>query len=201
VLFEQFSDTARFLTDSPLLKTGIDIAIEWSPEIFFPRPEDDYTSGLVNIELYVLNEMKWEPHKRDSKLKSNIPNTGNTTVVIPSTVRGFKTSLAVIKITLIEGDVYSQDIADWTNMGYTESDSLDKECTGWWSTESSDDIRVLLINRLPACPPTVRSAIIDALYTEEIQMREYQKLFHPDAVRCFRQATITLLVLLCITCL
>lgn len=199
MLFEQFSDTARFVTDFiPMLKSGVEITIEWSPEMFFPRPEDDYKSGFVKIELFVLdkNTMKWIPHRTSSMLKSNVPNTGNATVIIPGGIKQFDSALAVIKISLVGGNTFSKDIAEWTNMGYTESDAgvMRKACNGWSNRESASNIGVLLRNRLPACPPTVRSAILDALYLEEVQMVDYKKFFHPDAVRCFHQATITQLV-------
>jgi len=183
-----------------MLRTGLEITIEWSPELFFPRPEDDYKSGLVKIELFILNKgtMKWMLH-RFGDLKSNVSNTGNTTVIIPKAVKNFDSDLAVMRITLSNGNKYSKDIAEWTNMGYTESNpgSLNKACFTWCNQETSDDIHLLLESRLPACPPTVRSALIDPLYMEEVQVNHYQKFFHPDAVRCFRQATITQLVKKC----
>ena len=154
VSFEQFSE-ANFLTDTPMLKSDIDIAVEWDPDIFFVAAINNQ-SVTVNLDLFKFdkNMMKWNFY---IKLKSDVPNTGNANVTIPISVTRFAPDLVAIRISLSEEVITQQpsfkDIAEWTNMGYTEGNKnqMNKACLAWALKEG--EIGSTISGRLPPCPP------------------------------------------------
>ena len=197
MFFEQLSE-ANIITDTPMLKSGIDILLEWDPDIFLAAVNDDQ-SVTVDIDLFKFdkNMMKWIFYVQ---LKSNVPNTGNANISIPLSITRVAPDLVVIRVTLNEEVLvqhpYLKNIAEWTNLAYTEGNEnqKNKACLSWAIREGN--IGPDLSDRLPPCPPTVQAAILDTLYVEDFQINHYRNFFHPNADRCFRQATFTVLVIL-----
>ena len=195
VFFEQLSE-ANFLTDTPMLNSGIDIPLEWDPDIFLVAVNDNQ-SVTINLDLFKFdkNMMKWTFY---AQLKSNVPNTGNANISLPASVTRVAPDLVAVRITLSEEvivhDPCLKDIAEWTNLVYTEGNDNQnyRACLSWAIKEG--DIGSMLSNRLPSCPPNVRTAILDTMYAEDFRINHYRNFFHPNADRCFRQTTFTQLV-------
>ena len=83
----------------PVLKCAVPLSLEWLPEFFFPVNTENYTSALVNIDLYHYNT-RVDPSKWQKMigLATNIPNTGSATIEIPKSVLVQDPQLVVIKI-------------------------------------------------------------------------------------------------------
>lgn len=190
VTFDQGNEV-DLIDSSPYLQCGIPFKLEWLPEIFTPNNVTTYASVLVDIDLYAYARSKgWE---KKLGLYSRLPNKGNATVEIPDRFKIFDPQLAVIRVSpSANQNIVDQNIAAWSELVYTESQqgTLSKLCTKWSASEPQD-FGVTILQRLPACPPNVRLAILDALYTEDRETLQYRGFFHPNAVRCFHQATFT----------
>jgi len=182
------------IESSPVLKCGVPLKLKWLPEIFTPSNDSMYASILVDIELYAYaKSQKWE---RMIGLDFRLPNKGNATVEIPVRFKTYDPQLAVIRVSpSAEQGVIDQNIALWSGLVYTESQqsTLSKLCTKWSSSEPQE-FGDTLLQRLPPCPPNVRLAILDALYIEDRETTRYRGFFHPNAIRCFHQATFTRLL-------
>ena len=191
------ANEVNIVDSAPVLKCAVPLSLEWLPEFFFPVNTENATSATVDIDLYHYNRAaspapKWQ---KMIVLKTNIPNTGNATVKIPKSVLVNDPQLVVIKISLSPNqpvDIIDTRIAGWSGLAYSESmdGTLSKLCFVW-SNKQADDIGETLLGRLPPCPPNVRLAVLDSLYIEDRQISSYREFFHPNASRCFRQATLT----------
>ena len=183
-----------------MLKCAVPLSLEWLPEFFFPVNMENATSAKVDIDLYHYNKAARPPKwQKMIVLKTSIPNTGSATVEIPKSVLVQDPQLVVIKISLSSDqpddepvDIIDQRIAGWSDLAYSESmdGTLLKLCFVW-SNKQTDDIGEIILGRLPPCPPNVRLAVLDSLYIEDRQIGSYREFFHPNASRCFRQATLT----------
>ena len=186
----------NIMDSAPVLKCAIPIFLEWLPGFFFPENAENSTSALVDIDLYRYNRLARPPAwQKMIVLATKIPNTGNATIEIPKSVLLQDPQLAVFKISLSSNqpvDIIDQRIAGWSGLAYTESldRTLSKLCLVW-SINQDTNIGETLLERLPSCPPNVRLAVLDSLYIEDRQISSYREFFHPNASRCFRQATFT----------
>lgn len=188
----------NIVDSAPVLKCAVPLFLKWQPGFLFPLNAENSTSALVNIDLYRYNRISRAEQTRWQKmigLATNINNTGSATVEVPKSVLVQDPQLAVIKISLSPDqplDTVDSRIAAWSGLVYTESldNTLSKLCFVWSNGQRSD-IGPELLDRLPPCPPTVRLALLDSLYLEEQQISSYREFFHPNASRCFRQATFS----------
>ena len=191
------------MDSAPVLKCEVPLFLEWLPGFFFPVNAENSTSALVDIDLYRYNKAARPPKwQKMIVLATDIPNAGNAIVEIPKSVLVQDPQLVVIKISLSSNqivDIIDQRIAGWSDLAYSESmdGTLSKLCLVW-NIEQADDIGEILLGRLPPCPPNVRLAVLDSLYLEDHQINIYREFFHPNASRCFRQATLTRSAINCI---
>ena len=202
VTFDDANEVS-IVDSAPVLKCAVPLSLEWLPEFFFPVNIENSTSALANIDLYHyntrVNPSKWQ---KMIGLATNIPNTGSATVEIPKSVLVQDPQLVVIKISLSPTnqpvDIIDQRIAGWSDLAYSESmdGTLTKLCLVW-TNKQAEDVGDMLLERLPPCPPNVRLAVLDSLHLEDHQGSSYREFFHPNASRCFRQATLTMLAINC----
>ena len=200
VFIASFEDAKEvYIVDSaPVLKCAVPLFLEWLPGFFFPENAENSTSALVDIDLYRYNRLARPPAwQKMIVLATEVPNTGNATVEIPKSVLIQDPQLIVIKISLSPSQpaavvIIDQRIAGWSGLAYSESidRTLSKLCFSW-SNKQDTNIGETLLERLPPCPPNVRLAVLDSLYLEDRQISSYREFFHPNASRCFRQATFT----------
>ena len=192
------ANEVNIVDSAPVLQCAVPLSLEWLPEFFFPVNVENSTSAIVNIDLYRYNT-RAEPSKWQKmiNLAANVPNTGSATVEIPKSVIVQDPQLVVIKISLSPANqpvnIIDQEIAGWSDLAYSESmdGTLTKLCLAW-TIKQSDDVGDMLLERLPPCPPNVRLAVLDSLYLEDRQITSYREFFHPNASRCFHQATLTM---------
>ena len=198
LLIVSFDDANEItIVDSaPVLKCGVPLSLKWLPEFFFPVNSENATSAIVNIDLYHYNNVARPPKwQKLIILKTNVVNNGSTTVEIPKSVLVRDPQLVVVKISSSPEqslDIIDNKIAGWSGLAYSESmdGTLSKLCFVW-SNNQAEDVGETLLERLPPCPPNVRLAVLDSLYLEDRQISSYREFFHPNASRCFRQATLT----------
>ena len=194
------ANEVNIVDSAPVLKCGVPLSLKWLPEFFFPVNADNSTSALVDIDLYRYNQAGRPPRwQKMIVLKTRVSNTGSATVEIPKSVLVQDPQLVVFKISLSPDqpvDIIDERIAGWSGLAYSESleDTLSKLCLVW-NIGQPENIGETLLERLPPCPPNARLAVIDSLYLEDRQISSYREFFHPNASRCFRQATLTRLAI------
>ena len=190
------ANEVTIVDSAPVLKCGVPLSLEWLPEFFFLDNAENSTSAFVNIDLYRFNNAARPPKwQKMIILSSEIPNNGSATVEIPKSVRVQDPQLVVIKVSLSPDqsiNIRDQRIMGWSGLAYSESldATLSKLCLSW-SIKQDTNIGEILLGRLPPCPPNVRLAVLDSLYLEDRQISSYREFFHPNASRCFHQATFT----------
>ena len=187
----------NIVDSAPVLRCAVPLFLEWLPGLFFPKNAENSTSGLVNIELYQYRKAAQSSNwQKMIGLATNIPNFGKASVEIPKSILVQDPQVVVIKISLSPDqplDITDQlRIAEWSGLAFTESldATLSKLCFVW-SNGQKINVGEILLERLPPCPPNVQLALLDSLYLEDTQTSSYREFFHPNASRCFHQATFT----------
>ena len=79
------SSVADIETNSLLLRNGSAVKVKWPRDLLVPSLESiDTENGLVDIKLYERNlNSESHPFRELTTIASNIPNTGETDVIIP----------------------------------------------------------------------------------------------------------------------
>ena len=189
------------LSESDLLFTpGATFTITWSPDSIVPLVDPD--SFTVDVGLDCFNEAS-DTFTAVAVLASDIANSGETVVTLPSQISGFS-DVCIFSIEVMVGgtnNAISRRQTD-TNLvnrlirsgfrvvargvvRYFVSSLIRRGLCEVWCATQSASIGQILINEVLPCPPTVWQAMVD----NEFEMENIlsSRIFHPDADRCFRQ--------------
>ena len=182
------------------------VEISWDEDSLLPPSiaEELSVAVTVDIQLFELNTETGSTQFVMS-LASNISNTGQYSVMIPSMYDEMST--AVFQVTIAEvvsasleilpeyvETIFNQikgQIAQWSHGVYVfASNSVRDKCDEWCENEP-EGIGEDILQRLPPCPPTVAQARADSVFEEEDLGDTFREIFHPNTSSCFRQVVFT----------
>ena len=179
--------------------------ITWDTESLLPQSlvEQFNATATVHIQLFEL-DAETDSTQFLTNLASNIPNTGQHIVIIPSMFS--EVSATVFQVTVAEVvslaesipervelifDEVREQVSQWSRAVYVSgSDFLRDKCDEWCENEP-EDIGEKILERLPPCPPTASRARVDSVFEEEDLGDTFRKTFHPNTSSCFRQVVFT----------
>jgi len=194
--------------------------VTWNPEnILLHTVFGEPSSFTVDVVLYEYN-FNTEVWTELQVLANNIPNTGETQVVIEGiidnrvtfelpdvcriaiavAVSRESTSLRKRTVDFAQFERIAGAVKQWTREAYAVvkemarnalANILRSQCKKWCD-EQPPTIGQEILDRLPPCPPTIQQACVDNRFEQDNQLIGF---FHPGAANCFRQSTITRLVL------
>ena len=192
------------LSESNLLFTpGATFSVTWSPDSIVPLVDPD--SYTVDVGLYCFNEAS-DTFTAVAVLASDIENSGETVVTMPSQISGFSdVCIFSIEVMLagtnsalsrrqVDADLVNRliELAQlglragvWSIPGYlTFSLFLRGLCEAWCATQPTL-IGQTLTNQVEPCPPTIQQAVMDNRF--EMENMLVSRTFHPGTDKCFRQ--------------
>ena len=180
------------------------VEITWDRESLLPQSlvEQFNATATVHIQLFELDAETGSTQFL-TNLASDIPNTGQHIVIIPSMFS--EVSATVFQVTVAEVvslaespehvelifDEVREQVSQWSDAVYVSgSDFLRDLCDEWWENEP-EDIGEKILERLPPCPPTASRARADNVFEEEDFGNTFRETFHPNTSSCFRQVIFT----------
>lgn len=194
--------------------------VTWNPEnILLHTVFGEPSSFTVDVVLHEYN-FNTEVWTELQVLANNIPNTGETQVMIQGiidnrvtfelpdvcriaiavAVSRESTSLRKRTVDFAQFERIAGAVKQWTREAYAVvkemarnalANTLRSKCKKWCD-EQPPNIGQEILDRLPPCPPTVQQAHVDNRFQLDNRLIRF---FHPGAENCFRQSTITRLVL------
>ena len=194
--------------ENDLFFVSNDVAeISWDKDSLVPpsiAEEFDVTVTL-DIQLFELDAESGST-QFVVNLASNISNTGQYSVMIPSMYNG-STAVTVFKITIAEVTSASLEIipeyvemifnqikrqvAQWSHAVYVHGSNYLRDKCDEWCENQPEGIGEEILERLPPCPPTVAQARADSIFEEEDLGDTFREIFHPNTSSCFRQVVFT----------
>ena len=187
-------------TDSLLLRNGSAIKVKWPRDLLVPSLKSiDIENSLIDIKLY---ERDFNSESRElTTLASNIPNTGETDVIIPdlsdvaseeicpvtirvevstgTDLRKRRSIFDTLKLVFIWGKTYYQT---FTAVSYSK-------CQEWVDSQPpgiGKKILDLVSKRYP-CPPTLnRIKNLGSDFERDFFDYLLGSYFHPGAAACYR---------------
>ena len=181
------------------------VEISWDKDSLLPpsiAEEFDVTVTL-DIQLFELDAESGNT-QFVMTLASNISNTGQYSVMIPSMYDG---STAVFQVTIAEvlsvsleiipeyvGMIFNQikgQVAQWSHAVYVHGSNFLRDKCDEWCENEPEGIGEEILERLPPCPPTVAQARADSVFEEEDLGDSFREIFHPNTSSCFRQVVFT----------
>ena len=182
--------------------------ISWDKDTLLPPSiveEFDLTVNL-DIQLFEL-DAKSGSTQFVVTLASNISNSGQYSVMIPSMYDG-STTVTVFKVTIAEvisaslktiiseyvQTIFNQikgKVAQWSHAVYVHGSNYLRDKCDEWCENQPEGIGEEILERLPPCPPTVARARADSIFEEEDLGDTFREIFHPNTSSCFRQVVFT----------
>ena len=168
-------------SDGPLLVARETVTVTWNPQSLLPDALN--VPLLVNISMYVV-----PPSPNQITLVRNVANTGSASITVPILPEE-GVSPVVLRVTT---DLYQQTAGIWGSvLIFANSRDFRSICNSW-SSGQSPNIRQDLVERLPACPPTVSRARRDSRFTADTGVRaRVNGIYRSTAAVCYRQTTFT----------
>ena len=184
------------------------LVVAWNPNTLLPMMAP--TSFLVNIALSQMDIQTGRWHHMQN-LATNLPNTGEATVTIPSQIMGntatvtndiFPVSIEVVvgsvdgrrKRQVSLGNLIELRIALWSPVGYLFGSAALRAACEVWRRSQPRGIGNEINSRLPPCPRTMQQAdenTGDIKFSKDTGFGNYlsRLFFHPGAASCYRQIT------------
>ena len=181
------------------------VEISWDKDSLLPPSiaEEFGVTVTLDIQLFELDAESGNT-QFVMTLASNISNTGQYSVMIPSMYDGstavFQVTVAEVLSTSLEtipeyvGMIFNQikgQIAQWSHAVYVHGSNYLRDICDEWCENEPEGIGEEILERLPPCAPTVAQARADSVFEEEDFGDTFRETFHPNTSSCFRQVVFT----------
>ena len=168
-------------TSDPLLVARDTVTVTWNPQAILPDALN--VPLVVNVSMYQVSTFP-----NQITLVRNAANTGSASITVPPLTVGDLFPV-VLRVTT---DLYQQTAGIWGSvLIFTNTRDLRSTCDAW-SDGQLPNIRQVLVERLPACPPTVSRARRDSRFTADTGVRaRVNEIYRSTAAVCYRQTTFT----------
>ena len=184
------------------------VEISWDKDSLLPPSlaEEFGVTVTLTVDIQLL-ELDTETGSTQfiMNLASNISNTGQYSVIVPSIddkVAVFQVNIAevlseVVTDTLpayVDG-IFNRikgKITQWSDAVYLSASNYVRDKCDEWYRNQPEGIGEEILERLPPCPPTAARARADnRVFEEEDLGDKFRDFFHPNTSSCFRQIAFT----------